>query len=48
MGVEAAIRESCKHVTELFEGFKNQAQSEVLLMKWLNVVWFGAGMKINL
>lgn len=28
MGVEAAIRESCKHVTELFEGFKNQAQSE--------------------
>lgn len=28
MGMEAAIRESCKHVTELYEKFKHQAQSE--------------------
>ncbi|MCO5572739.1 hypothetical protein L7F22_026498 [Adiantum nelumboides] len=28
MGVEAAIRESCNHVTELFEAFKHQANSQ--------------------
>ncbi|MCO5588450.1 hypothetical protein L7F22_042406 [Adiantum nelumboides] len=32
MGVEAAIRESCNHVTELFEAFKHQANSQGWVM----------------
>lgn len=32
MGVEAAIRESCKHVAELFEAFKHQARSQGWIM----------------
>lgn len=32
MGIEAAIRESCKHVPRLFESFRNQAMSQGWVM----------------